>query len=276
MSAPIWQVPDNVAAAVVERWPEIGPAWVEKAPAELADLCAEYDAAPSLVFPARYALAVAATTRDGRDLVLRSSADPAAGDHASVSQALAHEGLGPTIHEVVVNETSTCMVADRVVPGDSLLTLPRSPAIFAEIARLLCGLVDRPAPAGLPKLGDWLRERLEDDNLTDLAPNTTPAGPAERKKALAVLDDLDADHPDDGLCHGDMSGANILRGANERLFLIDPRGVAGDAAYDAAVLVMKASGYGIPDGVIARLIRDSGVDSTRVDAWRAVAIAARV
>lgn len=276
MSAPIWQVPENVAAAVAERWPDVGPNWVEKAPAELADLCSEYDATPSRVFPARYALAVAADTRDGHSIVLRSSPDPTAGNHATVSQALAQEGLGPRIHEVRETETSTCMVADRVVPGDSLLTVPKSPTIFAEINRLLGGLVGRPTPAGLPRLSDWLRERLEDQNPTDLAPNTTPASLAERKQALAILDDLERDHRDHGLCHGDMSGANILRGGRGRLLLIDPRGVAGDTAYDAAVLAIKASGYGIAKDLIRQQIAACKIDEDRVNAWATVATAARV
>lgn len=276
MSAPIWQVPENVAVGVVERWPETGPNWVERAPAELAELCAEYDATPSMVFPARYALAVAAKARDGRALVLRSSPDPAAGSHATVSQALAQEGLGPAVHEVLVTETGTWMVADRVVPGDSLLRMPITPAVFAEIGRLLRGLADKPAPPGLPKLGNWLRERLEDDDLADRAPNTAVASAAERKQALAILDDLERDQPDHGLCHGDMSGANILRGANDRLFLIDPRGVAGDAAYDAAVLVTKAGGYGIPHDAPMHLIRESGIDESRVEGWAVVARIARV
>lgn len=276
MSAPIWQVPENVAAAVVERWPDVGPNWVENAPAELAELCAEYEATPSLVFPARYALAVAAETRDGRALVFRSSPDPAAGHHATVSQALADEELGPAIHEVIVTETGTWMVANRVVPGDSLLTMPITPAVFDEIARLLRGLVDKPAPPGLPKLADWLRGRLEDDNLADRAPNTAVASAAERKNALAILDDLERDQPDNGLCHGDMSGANILRGANDRLYLIDPRGVAGDSAYDAAVLAIKADGYGLHRAAVVDLMNGSHIDHDRAISWAVVAATARV
>ena len=96
------------------------------------------------------------------------------------------------------------------------------------------------------------------------------------EQALAILDDLERDQPGTGLCHGDMSGANILRGPNERLYLIDPRVVAGDAAYDAAVLATKARGYGIPDASIADITATSRIEPSRVRAWSIVAGAARV
>lgn len=86
---------------------------------------------PLVVLPARCALAAAADKPDGRSIVLRSSPDPTAGNHAIASQAPAEEGLGPRVHEVRETETSTCMLADHVVPGDSLLTMPKTPAVFA-------------------------------------------------------------------------------------------------------------------------------------------------
>jgi len=275
VNAPTWQVPDNVAAGVAERWPEIGPRWITAAPAELAKLCAEYDAKPSHVFAARYALVVAAETRTGSQLVFRSSPDPTAAHHAAVSQALAHEGRGPAVHQVITADIGTWTIADRVVPGDPLPTLTLTPDALAAVVTLFHGLVDRPAPPGLPTLGAWLRDRLEDDNLTDVAPFRPPITPTERRQALALLDDL-VSTGNVGLCHGDMSGANILLGPDGQLLLIDPRGVAGDAAYDAAVLATKASNYGIPDGTIPRLIKESGIDESRTEAWGVVAIAARV
>jgi len=275
VTAPTWHVPDNVAAGVTERWPEIGPRWISAAPAELAKLCAKYEAEPSHVFPARYALVVAAETRTGGQLVFRSSPDPTAAHHAAVSQALAHEGLGPAVHQVITADIGTWTVADRVVPGDPLPALTLTPDVLAAIVSLFHGLANGPAPPGLPTLGAWLRDRLEDDNLTDVAPFRPPITPTERKKALALLDDL-IETGDVCLCHGDMSGANILLGPQGRLLLIDPRGVAGEAAYDAAVLATKASNYGIPAGIIPRLIKESGIDESRAEAWGNVAIAARV
>lgn len=71
------------------------------------------------------------------------------------------------------------------------------------------------------------------------------------------------------MCHGDVSLGNVLRG-RDRLYLIDPRGMAGDVEYDAAVASIK-SGLDLRE-----LARRLHVDVPRTEAWVRVEIAARV
>jgi streptomycin 6-kinase len=78
------------------------------------------------------------------------------------------------------------------------------------------------------------------------------------------------------MCHGDVSARNVLTGKGGRLFLVDPRGLSGDAAYDVAVAALKAMVRGAPSSVASHLANSVGVDPDRVRAWMIVADAARV
>lgn len=272
-----WRVPPNVEDAVSEQWPEAGPRWSANVIREFADLCERYELTPSQVFAARYAFAVAASTRSGEEVVLRSTPDPMAVHQAVVSQALADRDIGPRVHDVITTDSATWTIIDRVRPGDDLASLPNDQRTFRALTHVFQRLAGQPAPrADLPKLTDWLRQRLQDDHLTDLAPNRQPATPAERKHGLDALAQLEGCGSNDGLCHGDMSSTNVLLGSSGHLLLIDPRGLAGDANYDAAVLTAKATGYGISATVIGQLVKNAGFDRARTEAWASIAIAARV
>nr|WP_275941458.1 aminoglycoside phosphotransferase family protein [Planosporangium mesophilum] len=127
----------------------------------------------------------------------------------------------------------------------------------------------------MPSIVDWLRHRLEDDHLTDLRPGATIAPAHERRVALDVLDQLAADlRPN--LCHGDVQPGNMLAGGGERWKLIDPRGMAGETAYDVAVLTIKIALYAASKELVARVSGLADLDSERVAAWITVASTARV
>jgi streptomycin 6-kinase len=127
----------------------------------------------------------------------------------------------------------------------------------------------------MPALTGWLRSRLTDDGLTDLAPGRQPASLTERQQAQAILDDLEASGVD-ALCHGDASPWNLLLSDDRPLMLIDPRGVKGEVAFDVAVIALKAVDV-VPLAVSTTYLAGKvGVDPERVRAWIQVADAARV
>jgi streptomycin 6-kinase len=99
-------------------------------------------------------------------------------------------------------------------------------------------MVEQPAPgADLPSISDWLRSRLNADALTDVPVGESVAPEVQRIEALAVLDDLAA-HEEKGLCHGDASPWDVLAGQEGYFYLVDPRGMAGEVAYDVAVIAL--------------------------------------
>jgi streptomycin 6-kinase len=223
---------------------------------------------------ARYGFVVAVSTPIG-PLIMRSSPDPDGGNQAAVSLALADLGVSPKVHDFVETDTGTWTVADRVLPGTPIGELPSrgNPALIAAMLR---PMVEQPAPAlNMPSLIDWLRDRLTDPQLTDLPIGRQPAPSEERQQALEQLKSLTAEGTV-GLCHGDPSPRNILLGADDRPWLVDPRGMAGEVDYDIAVIALKAARYVSPKLAVAHLASYVGVDPARASAWLLIANAARV
>lgn len=260
-------VPNNVARDVLARWPARGPAWLAAAAAEVTALCERYSAQSVRVLPARFALVVVASTAD-RSIVVRSTADPHGPKQAIAAEVMAEIGIGPAVHDVVTSSTSTSVVMDEVRPGT-----PADDCTVGEVVDLLQPLVSAPAAAKeLPPVSTWLRGRLTGDARPDARPDVHPGASEptgdERAAGLALLDELRKDESH-AVCHGDVSLGNVLRG-QARLFLIDPRGMAGDVEYDAAVASIKA---GLD---LRELARGLQVDAARTEAWATVARAARV
>jgi streptomycin 6-kinase len=235
-------------------------------------------------FDSRYGLVVEVET-DTERLVMRSSPDPNAPFQAEVSQQLANLGIGPEIREVIATKSGVWTIAARILPG---YTLKNRPVPVEQLAAALRPLQDQPAPAHLPTLTDWLSNRLTATEDVDMPSGRTTAPKAERQHAAELLSELAKQSPQT-LCHGDTSSKNILMGPAGKLYLIDPRGLSGDIAYDVAVAAWKTTGHEpthtravklASDDPLrdraAELARLAGVDKERVHAWLVVADAARV
>jgi streptomycin 6-kinase len=133
---------------------------------------------------------------------------------------------------------------------------------------------------GLPTISAWLRSRLGDAHLRDIAPMQSVAPLAERMHAEGILTTLAAASSEPtALCHGDAHPGNVLVSADRpRVLLIDPRGMCGEVEYDLGVLALKVASY---DHKAARTLARQlaarvGVDGERAAAWTMVAGAARV
>ncbi|MGC5410820.1 aminoglycoside phosphotransferase family protein, partial [Streptomyces sp. DT225] len=99
-----------------------------------------------------------------------------------------------------------------------------------------------PAPEGLPRLSDRAGEW--EDGLREDAAELTHALPRPvLEAALATVRELGRQQPDT-LVHGDLHGRNILRAEREPWLAVDPKGYAGDPAYDVGAL-MKSRAYAL-------------------------------
>ncbi|MEU6349618.1 aminoglycoside phosphotransferase family protein [Streptomyces sp. NPDC047072] len=105
----------------------------------------------------------------------------------------------------------------------------------AAIAGQLSRRLAVPAPAGLPRLHqqaqEW-EERLRAD-ARELS-HTLPAYVVDA--AVATVREL-GHHQADRVVHGDLHARNILRAEREPWLAVDPKGLAGDPAYDAGTLL---------------------------------------
>ncbi len=257
---------------MVSRWQREGEAWLASVEDELLEICARYGAEPLNVFEARYSFVVEVATERGA-LVLRSSPDPAGRFQAAAAQSLAQVGAGPKIYEIIDSPVGTWTVSERVTPGTTLGGYPFPLAAVGELLSRLVGAA--PPMEEMPTLSEWLRGRLEDDELSDLAPGRDVAPKRHREHALELLADLGSGSGD-GLCHGDASPGNLIIDRSGRPVFIDPRGVKGDAAYDVAVVALKTSSSAELGVRVAQLAKRAGVPLERVVPWVAIADAARV
>jgi streptomycin 6-kinase len=91
------------------------------------------------------------------------------------------------------------------------------------------------APAGLPRIGDMVAG-WEHEILTTAAELGHPLPRRVLDEALATLRELGPGQPET-LVHGDLSDSNVLTGGREPLMAIDPKGYAGDPAYDAGTVI---------------------------------------
>ncbi|AIJ26852.1 phosphotransferase [Amycolatopsis methanolica] len=269
------KVPDKLASSVRARWPDRADTWLTSIGPELDELTRQHSATPQRVLPARYAFVVSATSPHG-PLIFRASPDPAALDQATVAEALGHLDVGPKIHLTTSTDTGSWTVMEQVIPGTPLADANPATLDIEALARPLRAMAGQPAPsADLPLITDWLRDRLTNDNLTELPVGEQIAPKAERVHALELLDDLAADMRP-GLCHGDASPWNILAGPNNHWKLIDPRGMQGEPEYDAAVVAYKLERILHTSHAGAMVAAASGIRFARVVPWMHIARAARI
>ncbi|ANY07334.1 aminoglycoside phosphotransferase family protein [Pseudonocardia sp. HH130630-07] len=267
----------DVAHAATARWPDRARAWIDALPTELTDVCADLAVTPTgQIFRARFAHVVEATSVTGAHLVLRSSPDHDAVHQAAVLDRLACVDLAPAVHLVRQTQTSTWTAMDAVTPGTSLAEDEPNPADLEAVAIKLRTLLDQPGAPKAPSIIPWLRGRLIDPPIDNQPPHRGPAAPADRRAAIAVLDQLD-NGASDRLCHADLSPPNVLRG-HSRLWVIDPRGMNGEAAYDVAVLALKLSDdqFDTTRPHARSIAITSGADADRAEAWVTVVDAGTV
>lgn len=268
-------IPDYARSEVLRRWPTLGRRWCAVVLDELAELATEVGGVRPAIMESRYGLVVAVDSAAG-PLVLRSSPDPDGQDQVRHHERLAAAGVAPTIRRSFVTPTSTWTVMDRVVPGTTFYDADLTDEVLQSLAAMLRSL-DAAADddeVRLPPLTSWLRERLDGAWDDDVAPGHQPAPARERKGALDVLDQLD-DTPDRRLGHGDTSPGNLLLDAAGNVLLVDPRGMVGEVAYDAAVAIIKVRELGVTVD-IDTFAQRAGLDPERIRAWMVVATAARV
>ncbi|MEV4514494.1 phosphotransferase [Dactylosporangium sp. NPDC049525] len=270
------ELPDGVAESIEKRWPGRAQPWAEQVEVELRLVCGAHNAVPRHVLPSRFGFVVAADSPRG-GLVVRSSPDPDALLQAEVALSLAKLGIAPRVHETIASDVGLWTVMDEVRPGTPLALTDRNTVNLRMLAAPFAKMCGQPAPhVDMPSIFDWLRDRLEDDNLIDVPVyQDGPAPLGERQAALRTLDEL-ASTAEPSLCHGDASTWNLLISSEGQWVLVDPRGVSGEPDYDLAVIALKLRSDLVPEQAARRLAGAAEVDSQRVLSWLAVAEAARV
>ena len=180
---------------------------------------------------------------------------------AATVEALRAFGDDRAVRVIDVRLEEQTILLERVEPGATLASTASEDEALRVVAHLFApGWPAAPVNAVATPIGEF-GSALEGSDL---------------RRARAVLSELLADSADPALLHGDLHYDNILTSNRAGHLLIDPKGVAGDPAFDVGYLVSRPmpsarGGLTLSQAIERRLTFLP--DATRLDAQRVAAFA---
>jgi streptomycin 6-kinase len=226
-------LPADFVKTIIDVHGDEGAAWIASFPEHLAAVAEQYDLVLGAPFVLSYNYVCAATRGDSMPVVLKLS-PPNPEFHTEVA-ALRHYGVEGCVEVLEADADAGILIMERIFPGTMLRELrndDEATRIAAEVMRKLW----RPLPPDhrFPTVEKWSRglQRLRDDNQGGTGP--LPAHLVDR--AEGVYRELLASAPPPVLLHGDLHHDNILAATRVPYLAIDPKGLAGEPAYEVGPL----------------------------------------
>ncbi|MGW2090111.1 aminoglycoside phosphotransferase family protein [Streptomyces sp. NPDC001880] len=226
------EIPEAFARSTVEREGEPGAAWLAELPGVVEELLGRWECLPDgEVMHGGVGIIVPVRRRDDGAAVVKVSF-PHPGNVHEPDAFVAWGGYGAVVlHER--DDEHFAMLLERV--RSSTLAEVDEDDEAVRIAGRISRRLAIPAPPGLPRLREqadaWEAELLKDgQELTHTLSRYVVDA------ALATARELGHDQPDT-LIHGDLHARNILRADREPWLAVDPKGYAGDPAYDGGTLL---------------------------------------
>ncbi|MFD0019838.1 aminoglycoside phosphotransferase family protein [Streptomyces sp. NPDC058382] len=226
------QVPEAFARSTVEREGEPGAAWLAQLPGIVEDLLGRWGCRPDGgVMHGGVGVVVPVRRADGTAAVVKVSF-PHPGNVHEPDAFVAWGGRGAVLlHER--DDGRFAMLLERV--RTSTLAEVEGNDEVVRVAGLINRRLAVPAPPGLPRLreqaGAWEEQLREDAGELPhtLSPRVVDAAVATARELGRVQPDI--------VIHGDLHARNILRADREPWLAVDPKGYAGDPAYDGGTLL---------------------------------------
>ncbi|MEU9244723.1 aminoglycoside phosphotransferase family protein [Streptomyces sp. NPDC048385] len=263
-------IPEALVRGTIDREGDRGAAWVAELPSVVEELLERWDCAPDgavmhggvgVIVPVRQG-----TGPTARPRVLKVSF-PHPGNVHEPDAFEAWAGRGAVrLHRRA--DARFALLLERA-HRSTLAALEPADETVMTIAGHLSRRLAVPAPPGLPRLRDradaWAAQLRAD--AAEL-PHTLP--PRAVDAAVATARELGRTQPDT-LVHGDLHARNILRADREPWLAVDPKGCAGDPAYDGGTLLKsRALNLMRADGLpkTARRLLDVFAEAAELDPGR--------
>ena len=247
-------IPDVLARNVIGFRGEDGRQWLARLPELVTGYVESWNLEPGEPCPGMsYNYLCFVSLEDGADAVLKLGV-PGGPVHSEADALRAFDGRA-CVRLLRADRAAGVLLLERVRPGATLDTIEDDDAATGAAAEVMAR-VRRPAPGNHPfatvrKWSEGLaRLRVAFDGSTGPFPKEM----VERAEALyaELLDNTTASF----LLHGDLHHANLLSAGREPWLAIDPQGVVGDPAYEAAPFLRNnLSGSADPAGTVARRAR---------------------
>jgi streptomycin 6-kinase len=225
-------VPEAFARSTIEREGEGGAAWLAELPRIVEELLERWGCVPDgevmhggvgVIVPVQHGV-------EGASVLKVSFPHP--GNVYEPDAFAAWGGRGAVLlHErdderfAMLLERAQSSTLAEVEDGDEVVT------VAGRINRRLA----IPAPPGLPRLREQA-DAWEEQLRKDAGELTHTLSPYVVDAAVATVRELARVQPDT-LIHGDLHARNILRADRESWLAVDPKGYAGDPAYDGGTLL---------------------------------------
>ncbi len=227
-------IPPSFARTICDLYPEEGPAWLAGLPALLDLLAARWSLRMKPPFSLSYNYVAPVLLADGSEAVLKL-APPNPEQRGEIAALRWYDGRG-CVRLLAADEASGAFLLARLRPGHTLVALEDD----EEATRIAAGVMQalwRPLPAEHPfrPVGEWaaglgrLRERFDG--------GTGPLPTEMVDMAEGLFEELSASAAAPVLLHGDLHHENILNAGVDSWLAIDPKGVAGEPAYEIGALL---------------------------------------
>lgn len=184
--------------------------------------------------PLTYNYLISAQRGDGTAVILKACS-PTGEFHHEVA-ALQHFAGRGSVQLLDRDDNLEVLLIEACEPGTPLVDVSDDDAITvaAEIMRQLW----RPLPVDhpFPSLTDWGQGL---DRLRTFYDSPGPFPPALLQRAEQTFSDFGATSEPHVLVHGDLHHDNILTAQRQPWLAIDPKGVAGEPAYETASFILN-------------------------------------
>jgi streptomycin 6-kinase len=225
-------IPEAFTRATIEREGQPGAAWLAALPGIVDELLERWDCSPDgTVLHGQVGVIVPVRRQAAGPAVVKVSF-PHPGNVHEPDAFAAWRGRG-AVSLYARDDTRFAMLLERA--ETSTLAGLGDGDKAAQIAGRICRRLAIPAPPGLPRLRDQAAA-WADEIRGDALEQAHGLSRRAVEMAAATARELGTDQPD-LLIHGDLHATNVLPAEREPWLAVDPKGYAGDPAYDAGMVI---------------------------------------